>query len=298
MKIFDCTNYFNEDLIYGLRLEILDKYVDKFIVAESLYSHSGQRKKLNFDINKYPKFKSKIHYIVVENEPQDIIKLDGLPYDHAQGMKRMNSLKRIRQQYDVLREGIKDAQNDDLIILSDCDEIPNLENLNKVNSKQIIIFKQLLFYYKFDLHHNAMTWYGSKGCLKKDLLTFNWLRNIKNKTYNFWRIDTFFSKNKYMNVKIIENGGWHFTNIKSPEDIHMKLSNYGEHNEFEMSDIDLAKMSKLVKEKKVYFNHNVDKSNPNKYSYGHELVKINKNLLPKFLVDNYLKFKDWFEYKL
>ena len=193
MKIFDCTNYFNEDLIYGLRLEILDKYVDKFIVAESLYSHSGQRKKLNFDINKYPKFKSKIHYIVVENEPQDLIKLDGLPYDHAQGMKRMNSLKRIRQQYDVLREGIKDAQNDDLIILSDCDEIPNLENLNKVNSKQIIIFKQLLFYYKFDLHHNAMTWYGSKGCLKKDLLTFNWLRNIKNKKYNFWRIDTFFS---------------------------------------------------------------------------------------------------------
>ena len=298
MKIFDCTNYFNEDVIYGLRLEILDKYVDKFIVAESLYSHSGQRKKLNFDINKYPKFKSKIHYIVVENEPQDLIKLDGLPYDHVQGMKRMNSLKRIRQQYDVLREGIKDAQNDDLIILSDCDEIPNLENLNKVNSKQIIIFKQLLFYYKFDLHHNAMTWYGSKGCLKKDLLTFNWLRNIKNKTYNFWRIDTFFSKNKYMNVKIIENGGWHFTNIKSPEDIHMKLSNYGEHNEFEMSDIDLAKMSKLVKEKKVYFNHNADKSNPNKYSYGHELVKINKNLLPKFLVDNYLKFKDWFEYKL
>ena len=298
MKIFDCTNYFNEDVIYGLRLEILDKYVDKFIVAESLYSHSGQRKKLNFDINKYPKFKSKIHYIVVENEPQDLIKLDGLPYDHAQGMKRMNSLKRIRQQYDVLREGIKDAQNDDLIILSDCDEIPNLENLNKVNSKQIIIFKQLLFYYKFDLHHNAMTWYGSKGCLKKDLLTFNWLRNIKNKTYNFWRIDTFFSKNKYMNVKIIENGGWHFTNIKSPEDIHMKLSNYGEHNEFEMSDIDLAKMSKLVKEKKVYFNHKLDKSNPNKYSYGHELVKINKNLLPKFLVDNYLKFKDWFEYKL
>jgi beta-1,4-mannosyl-glycoprotein beta-1,4-N-acetylglucosaminyltransferase len=298
MKIYDCTNYFNEDLMYGLRLEILDKYVDKFIVAESLYSHSGQRKKLNFDINKYPKFKSKIHYIVVENEPQDLIKLDGLPYEHAQGMKRMNSLKRIKQQYDVLREGIKDAKNDDLIILSDCDEIPNLENLNKVNSKQIIIFKQLLFYYKFDLHHNAMTWYGSKGCLKKDLLTFNWLRNIKNKTYNFWRIDTFFSKNKYMNVKIIENGGWHFTNIKSPEDIHMKLSNYGEHNEFEMSDIDLAKMSKLVKEKKVYFNHTVDKSNPNKYSYGHELVKINKNLLPKFLVDNYLKFKDWFEYKL
>ncbi len=298
MKIFDCTNYFNEDLIYGLRLEILDKYVDKFVVAESLYSHSGQRKKLNFDINKYPKFKNKIHYIVVENEPQDLIKLDGLPYDYAQGMKRLNSLKRIKQQYDVLREGIEDAQDNDLILLSDCDEIPDLENLDIVSSKQIIIFKQLLFYYKFDLHHDAMTWYGSKGCLKKDLLTFTWLRNIKNKQYKPWRIDTFFSKNKYTNIKIIEGGGWHFTNIKSPEDIFMKLSNYGEHNEFEMSDIDITKMSKLVKEKKVYFNHTADKTDSNKYSYGYELVKINKDLLPKFLVDNYSIFKDWFEYKL
>ena len=105
-------------------------------------------------------------------------------------------------------------------------------------------------------------------------------------------------KNKYTNVKIIEGGGWHFTNIKSPEDIFMKLSNYGEHNEFEMSDIDITKMSKLVKEKKVYFNHTADKTDSNKYSYGYELVKINKDLLPKFLVDNYSIFKDWFEYKL
>jgi beta-1,4-mannosyl-glycoprotein beta-1,4-N-acetylglucosaminyltransferase len=298
MKIFDCTNYFNEDLMYGLRLEILDKYVDKFIVAESLYSHSGQQKKLNFDINKYPKFKDKIHYIVVENEPSDLINLGNLSYNEAQATKRINSLKRIRQQYNALYEGIKEAKDNDLIILSDCDEIPNLENLEKIASKEIVIFKQLLFYYKFDLHHNAMTWHGSKGCLKKDLLTFNWLRNIKNKKYKFWRIDTFFSKNKYTSVKIIESGGWHFTNIKSPEDIVMKLSNYGEHNEFEMSDLDTIKMTQLVKEKKVYFNHTADKTNPNKYDYGHELVKIDKNLLPKFLVQNYLKYERWFEHEL
>ena len=125
MKIFDCTNYFNEDLMYGLRLEILDKFVDKFVVAESKYSHSGQPKKLHFNINKYPKFKNKIHYIVVEEEPSDLIDLKKLPDDQAQGMKRINSLKRIKQQYDVLKEGIQDADDNDLIILSDCDEIPN-----------------------------------------------------------------------------------------------------------------------------------------------------------------------------
>ncbi len=298
MRIFDCTNYFNEDLMYGLRLEILDKYVDKFVVAESKHSHSGEPKKLHFDINKYPKFKNKIHYIVLEEEPSDLIKLNELSYDQAQGMKRVNSLKRIKQQYNILKNGIQDADDNDLIILSDCDEIPNLENLKNMKLEKITIFKQLLFYYKFDLYHNSMTWYGSKGCLKKNLLTFNWLRNIKNKQYKPWRLDTIFSKNKYTSVNIIENGGWHFTNIKSPEDIVMKLSNYGEHNEFEMSDIDINKMTKLVRDKKVYFNHTADKLDVNKYDYGHQLVKINKELLPNFLVNNYSKFKEWFEYKL
>jgi len=284
--------------MYGLRLEILDKYVDKFVVAESKYSHSGEPKKLHFDINKYPKFKNKIHYIVLEEEPSDLIKLTKLSYDQAQGIKRVNSLKRIKQQYNILKNGIQDADDNDLIILSDCDEIPNLENLKNIKSEKIMIFKQLLFYYKFDLHHNSMTWYGSKGCLKKNLLTFNWLRNIKNKQYKPWRLDTIFSKNKYTSVNIIENGGWHFTNIKSPEDIVMKLSNYGEHNEFEMSDIDINKMTKLVRDKKVYFNHTADKLDVNKYDYGHQLVKINKEQLPNFLVNNYSKFKEWFEYEL
>ena len=298
MKIFDCTNFFNEDMMYGLRLKILDKYIDKFVVAESRYSHSGEPKKLNFNIDLYPEFKDRIIYIVVDNEPTDLTDLKNLSYDQAQGMKRMNSLKRIKQQYDALSSGIEGANENDLIILSDCDEIPNLKNLENLKNNQIIIFKQLLFYYKFDLHHNAMTWYGSKGCLKKNLKTFNWLRNIKNKKYNFWRLDTYFSNNKYTNLKIIDEGGWHFTNIKSPEDIVMKLSNFGEHNEFEMSDIDVEKMTKLVKEKKVYFNHTADKSDLNKYSYGHQLQKIEKNLLPKYLVDNYSNFQEWFEYDI
>ena len=163
MKIYDCTNYFNEDLMYGLRLEILDKYVDKFVVAESKYTHSGQPKKLHFNINRYSKFKDKIHYIVVDKEPEDLIDLSNLEYNQAQGTKRINSLKRIRQQYDVLKDGIEEANNDDLIILSDCDEIPNLTNLEDLPLNKILIFKQLLFYYKFNLHHDSMTWHGSKA---------------------------------------------------------------------------------------------------------------------------------------
>ena len=295
MKIYDCTNYFNEDLMYGLRLEILDKYVDKFVVAESKYTHSGQPKKLHFNINRYSKFKDKIHYIVVDKEPEDLIDLSNLEYNQAQGTKRINSLKRIRQQYDVLKDGIEEANNDDLIILSDCDEIPNLTNLEDLPLNEILIFKQLLFYYKFNLHHDSMTWHGSKACLKKNLSTFNWLRNIKNKKYKPWRLDTYFSKNKYTNIKIVENGGWHFTNIKSPEDIVMKLLNYGEHNEFEVSNINTAKMSKLIKDKRVYFNHAADKTDRNKYDYSHLLVNIDEKLLPEYLVKNKNLYKEWFD---
>ena len=295
MKIYDCTNYFNEDLMYGLRLEILDKYVDKFVVAESKYTHSGQPKKLHFNINRYSKFKDKIHYIVVDKEPEDLIDLSNLEYNQAQGTKRINSLKRIRQQYDVLKDGIEEANNDDLIILSDCDEIPNLTNLEDLPLNKILIFKQLLFYYKFNLHHDSMTWHGSKACLKKNLSTFNWLRNIKNKKYKPWRLDTYFSKNKYTNIKIVENGGWHFTNIKSPEDIVMKLLNFGEHNEFEVSNINTAKMSKLIKDKRVYFNHAADKSDRNKYDYSHLLINIDEKLLPEYLVNNKSLYKEWFD---
>ena len=295
MKIYDCTNYFNEDIMYGLRLEILDKYVDKFVVAESKYTHSGQPKKLHFNINRYSKFKDKIHYIVVDKEPEDLIDLSNLEYNQAQGTKRINSLKRIRQQYDVLKDGIEEANNDDLIILSDCDEIPNLTNLEDLPLNKILIFKQLLFYYKFNLHHDSMIWHGSKACLKKNLSTFNWLRNIKNKKYKPWRLDTYFSKNKYTNIKIVENGGWHFTNIKSPEDIVMKLLNYGEHNEFEVSNINTAKMSKLIKDKRVYFNHAADKSDRNKYDYSHLLINIDEKLLPEYLVNNKSLYKEWFD---
>ena len=76
MKIFDCTLYYDEDLMLEVRLNILDKYVDKFVISESKYTHSGREKKLNFNINKFPDFKKKIIYLTVDNEPSDLI------YDH------------------------------------------------------------------------------------------------------------------------------------------------------------------------------------------------------------------------
>ena len=97
MRFFDCTTYFDEELMMDVRFNLLDKFVEKFIVVESIYSHSGIKKKLNFKINNYSKFKDKIVYLVIENEPEGILQLKNDKNDSA--IKRINSLKRIEQSY-------------------------------------------------------------------------------------------------------------------------------------------------------------------------------------------------------
>ena len=69
MKIFDCTTYFNEPMLFEIRLNILDNYIDEFIVSEALYTHSGKKKKINFNKELYPRFKNRIKHIIIENEP-------------------------------------------------------------------------------------------------------------------------------------------------------------------------------------------------------------------------------------
>ena len=250
-----------------------------------------------FDINDYKKFKDKINYFYLEEEPKNLLKIDNNNDDHI-GLKRINSLKRIGLQYNKLMDGLKDANSEDLIIVGDCDEIPNLDNLNYNDIRNnIILFKQKIYYYKFNLLHKNHNWFGNKACKKKKLINTEWLKYIKNKVYPFWRIDTLFSKNKYTNVKIIENGGWHFTNIKSNSEIYYKLMNYGEHNEFDKSGITEKNIKNLINDRKLYFNHQADKSDKNKYSSQIELYLENEENLPKYLIDNKNKYFQWFDNK-
>ena len=225
MKIFDCITYFDEPMLFDLRLNILNKYVDKFIVIEARHTHSGKTKNLNFDINNFKKFKDKIIYKVIDDEPLGILKIDPNEKPNIQsGKKRLNSLKRIELSYDTALDCLIEANPKDLFILSDSDEIPNLEKVNfgQINNK-ILIFKQKMFYYKFNLYYELIPWFGSRACTVRRLVTPTWLRYIKPRKYSLLRIDSWLSKTRYNSVKIIENGGWHFSNVKSPEDIKKKI---------------------------------------------------------------------------
>ena len=297
MNIYDCITYFNEPMLFDLRLNILDRYVYKFIVIEAKHTHSGQEKKLNFDINNFKKFQNKIIYKIIEKQPENIIKITTDDDISIQSQKkRMNSLKRIEQSYDKARECLSDANLNDIFILSDSDEIPNLEivDFDEINNK-ILIFKQKMFYYKFNLYYDLIPWFGSRACKLKRLISPSWLRNTKPKKYPFWRIDTLFSKTKYHQIKIIEDGGWHFSQLMSPEDIEKKLFNFGHHNEVELSGINLEKIKKMVLEKKVYYDHLSDKTQKKERSVGYDLKKLDLSELPVHLKNNFETYKEWFD---
>ncbi len=296
MKIFDCFMYFDEDLILDLRLNYLDPFVDHFVIVESIYSHNGENRKPRFDIKKFEKFKNKIVYLLVDQEGKNFLDInDNDVDDQKAGKKLMNALIRENFQRNFILNGLTQANDEDWVIISDLDEIPNLDINNLKQSKnKIVLFKQTMIYYKLNLFLEDFPWIGSKACRKKDLKSPQWLRNIKDRNYPWWRFDVFFSNTKYSNIKIFEDGGWHFSYIKSPENIEKKLKSYMHHVEYELNPLGKEKISELINQKKAVYNLKVD-SRLNKFNEGDELKKLDLNLLPQYVKDNIDKFKDWIE---
>ena len=210
MKIYDCFSYWDEDLLLDLRLNILNNYVDYFVIIEGNKTWQNNFKKLKFNIENFPNFKDKIIYIPVEDMP------DG-----------DNPYKRENFQRNCISRGLANASNDDLIIISDLDEIPNPEMISKFKlTMKYAVFKQKHFYYKINYQSQKNPfWHGSRICIKKYLKSPQWLRGLKFKKRPFWRIDKFRLNN------ILDHGGWHFCNLKNPEQLLYKYKNLCETND-------------------------------------------------------------------
>ena len=288
--------FFDEEMLLDLRMNILDKYVDRFVITEATYMHSGKPKKLIFDINKFSKFKDKIIYNIVEKQPVNIEEInENDDHNIIENKLINNSVKRENYQRNSAMEFLVKAEDDDIILINDIDEIPNLNmvNFKKIN-KKIIIFKQKTFYYKFNLMYENLTWHGSRACQKKNFLYPQWLRNIKHKKYPFWRLDTIFSNKKYTNIHYIENGGWHFTNIKSPENLEKKFLNFLHHQDYVASGLNLENIKEMIKNKKILYDLGVDRRNY-KWSGTKKLSKINLSELPEYLKSNTKKYIKWLD---
>jgi len=296
MKVYDCFMYYDEDTVVDIRLNCLDPYVDKFIIVESKFTHSGKKRNLLFDINKFNQFKNKISYFILDHEPDGIDVVNDKDDEDLKSHKYIfNAIKRENYHRNYIVRGLKEADPEDFIMVSDADEIPNLEKLDlkKIKSK-LIFFQQKIFYYKLNLCMDSFDWVGTKVCKKKDLISPQWLRNIKDRTYPFWRIDTLFSKVKYQNIYIVNNGGWHFTNIKNAKTLEEKLKSYLHHREFDIKPLSVEKIDNIIKEKKTIYDLKVDKR-ISKFDKGQKLTTIDLKLLPGHIQKNIEKYKFWLD---
>ena len=263
-KIFDCITFFDENLLVNARFEILDGVVDHFIICESAFDHKGRKKNINFKL-KNKKFEKKIRHIIIkENFPNTN---DGWT---------MESYQRER-----LMEGLNDASDDDLIMYSDSDEIPNPKMLEQLSlTKKYNIFMQKFFVYKINIFNKYESpWEGTRICKKKDLKSFTHLRKkiiAKNLDKSFLKF--FIEKD----VQLIQNGGWHFNNLYSPEIISKKLKTF-QHTEFNKE-----KYSNTEVIKKKFLNLQ------DLFGRNHKYIKIKiDNSYPEFIRSNLNLFKDF-----
>ena len=269
-KIYDCITFYQANMLFQLRFEILKDIVDYFVVCEANKTHTGLKKKFNFNPKIPNKYKKKIIYIKVTDLPS--IKIKG---------KKDYGL--LRLQMENLFRGIQFAEPNDLIIFSDEDEIPNPKIINRFNFEKYKfgIFLQNMYYYKLNimnLNEGNGNWAGTRICQRKNLKSFFKFRLLKTKNINYplWRID------KERNIEIIKNGGWHFTYLMTPKEISNKIKNMA-HTEFKKSEFkNVSNIKKKIKNLKDPFNRNF-------------LLKKTKidNTYPNYIIKNKKLFKDW-----
>lgn len=272
MKIYDCFSYWDEDLLLDIRLNILNEHVDYFVIVEGNRTWQNNFKKLRFDIKKFKKFKDKIIYVPVEDMPGG-----------------ENPWIRENFQRDCISRGLAESNPEDLIIISDADEIPNLNNIKEyLKDKRYAAFRQKGFYYKLNLQNITLPyWYGSRICKQKYLKSPQWLRNLKFKKRPFWRLD------KYRLNNIIQKGGWHFCNLKNPKELLYKYKNMAETKDVSIWEgsiggkIDPKYLSVEQIESSIKEGRNL----AGKKEYFKK-IEID-DTYPKYILQNLVKLKEW-----
>jgi len=268
MKIFDCCIYLDEDFLLDLRFNILNDFVDYFVIVESNRTWQNNKKNFNFNIKNFEKFSHKIIYIKVEDMPEG-----------------ENPWLRENFQRNCITRGLLTANNEDLIIISDADEIPKPEKIINFDlKKKYGVFEQKQFYYKLNLFNESNpVWRGSKACIKKYLKSPQWLRELKIKKRPFWRLDK-------INLNYtIENGGWHFCNLKTPDQLLFKYKNLCEYkdnyaffNSINEKFLNTQNIEQNIKNQKDIIGRNdVFKRQDIDNSY------------PKYILDNINIFQNW-----
>ena len=213
MKIYDIFTFFNELELLELRFNILDSYVDYFVIVEATETFSGLPKPLYFEENKhlFEKWKHKIIHHVVDDYPSDkaiCAMADLSPNVPKHGAQHWH---REFYQKESIKKALTGLQNDDLCFVGDADEIWNYNKTYSLQDNDV--FKLKLKVYSYFLNNRSNEEFAGTIVTK--------YRNIKNNCLNHLRA---------RNIKYLNDGGWHFTNMGGIDRVREKLnaSNTGE----------------------------------------------------------------------
>ncbi len=273
MKVYDCITYCGEDLLLKIRFETLFNKVDKFVIVEANKYFNGDSKPKLFNIKNFYKFKEKIDFYYIEDLP----KFNGNNLEYEYFIK------------DQIKRGLKNLNPDDIVLISDADEIPNLEN-EKYKNFDSTVFLQNMYYYKFNIHlYEGLKWNNkvaaTKSCKFKYFESVQKVRRFRVKNIPWWRFD------KKINRYVENDGGWHFSYLMSPIEISSKLKRF-EHEIAHLKKNSGYDMDELVNVNKIE-NKILSLQDP----YDRKDIKLKKvkidNTFPDYIVKNIKNLTDY-----
>lgn len=271
--IYDCFTFFNELDLLEIRLNVLNDVVDKFVLVEATKTHAGQDKPLYFEENKarFEKFNDKIIHIIIDDYPE---------YE--------TSWTYENHQRNCITRGLVECKDEDIILISDLDEIPNPEIISKYSKTDGIKLLEQNMYYYFVNYTNVTypVWrMGTKMLSYKDF--FNSLDNIKI-GYNEFLIEklnqgtTPTKIRLYKKVKHIKNAGWHFSYCGGIDAIAYKIKSFS-HQEFNSEEFtDKEEIKKRIENGEDIFRRK---------GFKYEAVKLDSTF-PQYILDNKEKYSN------
>ena len=232
--IYDCFTFFNELDLLEIRLNILKDHVDKFVIVEATKTHQGKSKPLFYSENKnrFEKFFDKIIHIVVDEYPDYEGKSPWVLEHHQRNM---------------IQKGLVNCKPDDVIIISDLDEIPSPEKIIEYkDTKGVKIFRQKMYYYFMNCVNSSQNedyrWNGTVMVNYKDIIGPQYLRSMSMIVFGLYseklkyRLYALFRKIFLYNIKgikivFVPDGGWHFSFLGGVETIIKKIEAFA-HSEY------------------------------------------------------------------
>lgn len=274
--VYDCFTFFNELDLLEIRLNVLNQVVDKFVLVEMAYTQTRMEKEFYYENNKsrFEKFSDKIIHVKVETIPEILpSKLD----------PNGNKWQLENYQRDCIMHGLKDAKDDDIILISDLDEIPNPEVISAYKDGNITgiqtLEQKMMYYFVNNINISDPVWsHGTKLARYRDLKDPK--QDLPAQCYYEFSKRGLPTYLRFCNGKMIKNGGWHFSYCGGAEAIIKKRQSICEQH-FNTS----RNMTTKAVMKKIYIGKDI----LDRKDYCYKPVKIDKSF-PQYIYENQKKY--------